>query len=244
MSTAATFCGNTSAAALTDAEIRDRYTDGEWQGLLPTSLPQLNDKGLVDEEWLQRYVQGLETSGKLARPPLLKDTVSTPFTAPDAEPPTKNYVESEQQLQRRVKEEYCFYERRYFAALSNFLDGLVKASIREDPQANVNRKLELARLANQRVTVLTQIVNAISRHRYGTAQGFQRDINNMNNVFGERARQLAEQSAILNKETAGAELHKRMVDYTTEKNKANTNMLTMYAMLNVVAISILIYVSR
>jgi hypothetical protein len=60
----------------------------------------------------------------------------------------------------------------------------------------------------------------------------------------QRRTELLKQQDILSRETATADLHKRMVDYTTEKNKANTNLLTLYGILNITAIAMIFYISR
>jgi hypothetical protein len=62
--------------------------------------------------------------------------------------------------------------------------------------------------------------------------------------LGARQKQLSEQNEILNRESAAADLHKRMVEYTIEKNKANTNLLTLYGVLNIVALSMIFYIAR
>ena len=59
-----------------------------------------------------------------------------------------------------------------------------------------------------------------------------------------RCEDLLEQRDILERETAAADLHKRMAEYTTEKNRANQNLLTLYAVLNVTALAMIFYIAR
>jgi hypothetical protein len=99
-------------------------------------------------------------------------------------------------------------------------------------------------MMNQKLTLLTQITNEISKSRYQQSQGLQGQINSVNTNLEQRRKELLEQQEILNRETAAADLHKRMVEYTTEKNKANTNLLTLYGILNITAIAMIFYVSR
>jgi len=123
------------------------------------------------------------------------------------------------------------------------LSSLQHASFRGQPEGVVGR-LDLAKLLNQKVTVLTQIVNGIAKFRFAQQSRFQGDINTLNTSLKERQKQLLEQATILNRETAAADIHKNMVTYTIEKNKANQNLLTVFGLLNVVAIAMVYYVSR
>lgn len=238
------FCGTGSTPpAMTTDEMRAPFSANGKAPLLPGSLPSLNENGLVDERWLETYVKTLESSGQLPVPPNLKDLQSAPFDSPESKDPMSRYVVKEQEFFEQVRAEYCFYERQYFAALDRFLNSLSNVSMKGQT-TNVQGNLDLARFTNQRLTVFTQLVNAISKYRYSSSQKWQQEINQMNNEFKVRAQQLSEQASVLQKETAAADLHKRMTDYTAEKNKANTNLLSLYAVLNVSAIAILLYISR
>jgi len=53
------------------------------------------------------------------------------------------------------------------------------------------------------------------------------------------AEDVNQQYRILTRETAREEKNKRLIEYTTEKNNANTNLLTLFGILNVVAIGII-----
>jgi hypothetical protein len=238
------FCGTgTTAPVMTAQEMRAPFSMPGKTPLLPSSLPSLNENGLVDENWLRNYVTSLESSGRIPVPPQTKDLQSVPFGSPDSKDPLAQYTAKEQELHESIRAEYCFYERQYFSALDSFLTGLADSSLRGN-QTNIQERLDLARQTNQRVTVFTQIVNAISKYRYTSSQRWQQDINQLNAEFRKRGIILAEQAAMLRKESASADLHKRMVDYTLEKNKANSNLLSLYVVLNVSAIAILVYLSR
>jgi hypothetical protein len=97
---------------------------------------------------------------------------------------------------------------------------------------------------NAQLILLTQIVNGISKYRYKENVRFQKDINSINERLRQRQGRLQEQRNIYNKETAKADLYKQMVRYTVEKNNANQNLLTLYGVLNVVAIGIIVYLAR
>lgn len=233
------FCGGSgSVPALSPDELRAPFADG----ILPMSLPPMSN-GLAGEDWVQQYVQQLDASGRLPKATDAKRVVSNMFGAPEDKDPLAAYTDKEKAFQDAIKAEYCWYERRYFAALDMFLSSVSNASFRGQNEA-VNSRLELAKLLNQKVTLLTQIVNGISKFRFAQHTRFQGDINSLNTGLKERQKQLLEQSNILSRETAAADLHKHMVGYTVEKNKANQNLLTLFGVLNIVAIGMVYYIAR
>jgi hypothetical protein len=233
------FCGGSgSVPALSVDELRTPFADG----ILPMSLPPMV-AGLAAEEWVQQYVQQLDASGRLPKPADPKKVVTNMFGAPEEKDPLAAYTDKEKAFQDAVKAEYCWYERRYFAALDMFLSSVSNASFRGQTEA-VSARLEMAKILNQKVTLLTQIVNGIAKFRFQQHTRFQGDINSLNTSLKERQKQLIEQANILSRETAAADLHKNMVSYTVEKNKANQNLLTLFGILNVVAIGMVYYIAR
>lgn len=234
------FCGGTgSVPAMTPDELRATYPNG----LVPLGLPSM-DTGLATEEWVRNHILTLSRTGVIPDPGKAAEVQSNPFGAPDTLDPLSSFVEKEKALQDNIKLEYCFYETRYFSALDGFLQSVADASMRGQNQSVVNAKLDLARRLNQKLILLTQIVNGIAKYRYSMTSRFQTDINSLNGKLRERGVALAEQNKILMRESAAADINKRMVDYTVEKNKANQNLLTLYGILNIVAISMIFYIAR
>lgn len=237
------FCAGGKTASIpsyTETELAENYPNG----ILPDLTGvQLTD-GLASDTWLQSQINQLETNKRLPITTEIKNVASAPFDSPDAKDPLYEYVTKENDFTQKLKAEYCWYESRYFAALDRFLQTVADASLRNDKTAAVQTRLDMARKLNQKLNVLTQLTNAISKYRYSTTAKFNQDINSINDSLKKRGAQLQEQAKILEKETAAADLHKRMVEYTIEKNKANTNLLGLYAVLNVVAIGMIFYVAR
>jgi hypothetical protein len=239
------FCGNTgSIPAMTRRQLLERYTGS--LSVLPEQAPSDSDmkNGLVPDAWVRDHVSSLITSGIIPSVPNPKELEGNPGGAPEAVDPLKTFVEKDQLLQVNLKKEYCFYETRYFAALDSFLSSIASTTLNGNRDQLIKSRLDLTRTLNEKLTLLTQITNEISKRRYQQSQGLQSDINSLNAKMGIRRKELLEQQDILSRETAAADLHKRMVDYTTEKNKANTNLLTLYGILNITAIAMIFYVSR
>jgi hypothetical protein len=117
-------------------------------------------------------------------------------------------------------------------------------SLAGNQETVVQGRLVAARMLNQKLTLLTQITNGISKKRYASTSALQSEINAVNGSLAKRREDLLEQRDILQRETAAADLHKRMAEYTTEKNRANQNLLTLYAVLNVTALAMIFYIAR
>lgn len=236
------FCGISSIPAYTQNQLTEIWPKTD-KAILPSTMPTLTN-GLASQTFLTQYVTGLASGGKLPTPPQASAVTESTFDAPEGSDPLATFVLKENEFLDNIKQEYCHYESRYFSALDAFLSNVGNASLSTTTPATVDTKLAIVRDLNGKLTVLTQIVNEISKYRYNTSQQYQNDINSLNNQFKERGRKLAAQTDILNKESAAADLHKKMMDYTVEKNKAHQNLLSLFAVLNITAIAMLFYVSR
>lgn len=237
------FCSGGKPASIpsfTDVEINETYPNG----ILPDLSSLTLTDGLASQAWLEGQITTLETNKRLPMTTDIKNVASTPFNSPDSKDPLNEYVVKENEFTQQLKSEYCFYEIRYFAALDRFLQAVADASLRNDKAVVIQQRLDTARKLNQKLNVLTQLANAISKYRYRSTEKFNQEINSINQGLKSRGDQLIEQAKILEKETAAADLHKRMVEYTVEKNKANTNLLGLYAALNVVALGMIFYIAR
>lgn len=236
------FCGTTSIPAYTQSQLTEVWPKTD-KAILPSTMPSLTN-GLASQTFLTQYVTSLASGGKIPTPPETKNVTESTFDAPEGADPLASFVSKENEFLDNIKQEYCHYESRYFSALDAFLSNVGNASLSTSTPATVETKLAIVRDLNAKLTVLTQIVNEISKYRYNSSTQYQNDINSLNQQFRERGRNLAAQTDILNKESAAADLHKKMVEYTVEKNRAHQNLLSLFAVLNVTAIAMLFYVSR
>lgn len=238
-----TFCGGTdgSIPAMTSDELTQVYPSG----ILPESMPDMKD-GLVKDGWVTSYVKSMEQKGILPKPTNMDAVKSNMFDSPETADPLATYTSKDSIFLDNIKKEYCFYEKRYFASLSMFLDGIAQSSLQgqQSAAATIQIQLDKTRALNQKLTLLAQIVNGISIYRYETAKNYNNNINTINKELKGRQERLMKQNEILKKESAGADLNKKMVEYTTEKNKANQNLLSLYGVLNIVALAMIFYIAR
>jgi hypothetical protein len=234
------FCGGTgNVPAMTASELREIFPNG----ILPNGLPPM-ESGLAAEDWIRNYVLQLEQQGRIPSTIKATEVQSNMFDSPETKDPLAEFVSREKGLQEAIKSEYCFYEKRYFSALDGFLTSVGDASLKDQASSTVQARLDITRQLNQKLTLLSQITNGFSKYRYAETTKYQNDINGLNESLKARQKKLLEQNRILQKETAAADLHKQMVSYTVEKNKANTNLLTLYGILNITALAMIFYIAR
>ncbi len=231
-----TFCGLTGVPSLTASEIQATFNNG----LLPSQMPQLTN-GLATSAWVQDYIRSLESSGRIPIPTRASALATTSFSSPESQDPLATYVQKENELQTKLKAEYCFYETRYAVALNDFLSSVAMTTSKPE---DVTRKLEAARRLNEKLTVLTQIADGLTKYRNETSRRMQESINSVNQAMQARRDELLDQQEILSSETAGAQLSRRMSEYAKEKAKANNNLLSLYGILNIVALAMIFYIAR
>lgn len=239
-----TFCPGRTANSIpsfTTNELSQIFPNG----ILPGSMPPMKN-GVVEQSWLTSYIIGLEQQGTLPVGPDLSRVQSNMFNSPQTVDPLKTYVEKENAFQSNLMAEYCFYEGRYFSAVNTYLTMIGSASMTQTKStgSTLTSQQTAAVNLNKKLLLLTQIADAISKKRYTTSEQMNNDINNTNDQLRARGQKLLEQNQILEKETATADLNKRMVQYTEEKNKANQNILALYGVLNIVALAMIVYVAR
>jgi len=238
-----TFCGGdgTSIPSIPPEQWNDTYTG---KGVVPTTLPDLST-GLVSDDWIKTYIGQLETNNTIPRSTSTLNNLQSNMHGPPQEvDPLATFVTDDNVFQNTVREEYCFYEKRYLAALDGFLQSIGDASMNGGNVNSVQTRLDTVIKLNQKLTLITQIVNGIAKNRYTTTQKYQQDINSLNDELKGKQAKLDAQRAIITKETAMLDVNRRMVEYTEEKNRANNNLLAIYSVLNVVAIALIFYIAR
>lgn len=231
-----TFCGLTGVPSFTTSEIQATFTNG----ILPSQMPPMT-KGLATSAWVQDYIRTLESSGRLPIPTRASDLATATFSSPESQDPLALYVQKENAFQTKLKQEYCFYEARYAAALNDFLSSVAMTTSKPE---QVTQKLQLARRLNEKLSLLTQIADGVTKYRNQVSRSMQQSVNSVNTAMQARREELLDQQEILSSESAGAELSRRMSEYAKEKAKANNNLLSLYGVLNIVALAMIFYIAR
>lgn len=222
-----------------------------------TGIPSTNDMdiatGIIKDTWLANAFTTLTSGGASAMLPTaltsqdytgIRDSqLEDPAAASGQNVAVTNFVNKENAFRTNLLEEYCYYQKRYFFVLDQFLSQLstiTGTSVTE----KINALRSGATNLNKRLNTIIQISNFVAKKRYAEAKNAGITINSENAQLQSYRSKLQAQADILNKESSNADLYKRMVEYTTEKNKANTNLLTLYAGLNIIALAIIIKLAR
>lgn len=147
-----------------------------------------------------------------------------------------------------LKEEFCYTYARYKYALDKLFTKLTETStsgtVTEDQKRSINTYLAKAREFNTKLNDLIQVSNFLSSKRVTDASEQSSEVNALNNSISSTFTTLQNHQAILQKENSEADLRKRMVEYTQEKNRSTQNLLQLYGVLNIVAIGLLLYIYR
>jgi hypothetical protein len=130
-----------------------------------------------------------------------------------------------------MKAEYCHYNNCLYYTKNSF----VKTSA--DPQVSgndkmVNYKYNIMQILQLKMLILTSIASKVYKNNIQLIEGFE-------GSMPRSDRELKSQHNILTDEITASKLNNRMIEYTVEKNKANQNLLTLFGVLNVIAIGII-----
>lgn len=229
------FC-KSETSSFTDAELEANYT--ATQGLSPDVVPGQSDRveGLLSGTYLSKYIAELKTVKRLIP--------AHPETGADTET-IRSYVNALNTLKVNAEAEYCFYSGRYKYAITQLFTHIADATAGSTSSEQIiNSMTERAIRLNRRLTDLTQIVNALTVSEYASAKELDNRINNLNGQLSEQFGKLQRQADILKMEAPAVDIKKRMVEYTKEKAKSQSNLLSLYFFLDIVALGILFYVYK
>lgn len=148
------------------------------------------------------------------------------------------------------QEEFNFYFIRYKSSLETIYNYL--ADYESNPkEANIDRvnqllteELQEANKLNTKLNDLIQIMLEIMANINTSSTTLRDKINKLKGHFRWQQNTLVNQQKILASEEAVTKLNKEMVKYTEEKARYSNNLLTVYSVLNVVALGLLVYVFR
>ena len=145
------------------------------------------------------------------------------------------YNQKNDTFKAAMKTEYCFYSNRLYYTKNSFIKSTSNPEVPEDNKM-VNYKYQLIQLLELKMLILRSIASKVYKNNISLIERFQGSMERSDN-------ELKKQHNILTDEITASKLNNRMVDYTVEKNKANQNLLTLFGILNVVAIGIIYGIS-
>jgi hypothetical protein len=141
-----------------------------------------------------------------------------------------------------VKTEYCFYEARYIAALTQFLT-LAAAPSGAD-QATLKKTLDQTIVLNKRLNSLLEIVAYVGNQRAQATNNRSNQIVSANKAVGDKLALLASQKDFLESSDATIRTQEAMIRYSAEKGRAMNIQIMFFVALNVVALGTVLTVYR
>jgi hypothetical protein len=182
------------------------------------SLPVDDSTKRISATALQGYITNLVGAGKL----------------PGQLPKFDDQVAADRAFYASVQTEYCFYEARYIAALTQFLNLIA------DP-ANTNSKaaqdaLNQAVTLNRRLNSLLEIINYVGNDRAQKVNARGPEIDKANGALQEKMAALRAQTNLLQSADVRTRTQEEMMRFSAEKNRAMNIQIMFFVALNVVAI--------
>jgi hypothetical protein len=141
------------------------------------------------------------------------------------------YNEINNKLKQDTKNEFCYYKRRLNNIKPSFLlstskDHIISNNKMVEYKHDIIQKLEL------KILILKNIASLINKKNIPLVEGF-------NSSMPASDALLRGEHDILDEKLKESKLTKRMIDYTIEKNKANQNLVTLFGVLNVIALGVI-----
>ena len=141
-----------------------------------------------------------------------------------------------------VQSEYCFYEARYVAALSQFLN-LVAAQPPAESAA-VQTALNQTIALNSRLNSLLEVINYVGNDRARQVNARGPAIEKANDEIQQKLDVLNAQKKFLETSDAVERTQREMMRFSAEKNRAMTIQILFFVGLNVVALGTVLTVYR
>lgn len=138
---------------------------------------------------------------------------------------------------KAVQAEYCFYEARYTAALTQFIQ------LATAPQgADSSAALQATVTINRRLNSLLEVINFVGNDRAQKVNGRSPQIDNANAALDSKIQILQQQQVFLTSGNVKIKTYDEMMRYSKEKNHAMSIQIMFFVALNVVALGTVISV--
>ena len=212
--------------------------------ILPQRLNTIYD-GLVSTG---RLVSGSQFKAQLDMIRTKQDEATKATGRDQVQKLLDEFPTKELQTMKDLKDEYCFTFVRYTYALNQMFTNLTSSStsgaLTPDKQAILQKYLGKAKEFNIKLNDLIQVSNFIASKRASDASEQSDKVNALNTEISSTFDILKQHQQILSSENATADLRKRMVEFSEEKNRSANNLLQLYGALNIIAIGLLLYIYR
>lgn len=212
-------CGGATASV-------DQIADVFPNGVSSPSLTVDSSTHRISQQALQGHVEALISQGRI----------------PGQVGDFGNQMSADKAFYAAVQAEYCFYEARYVAALSQFLN-LVAAQPPADAsavQAALNETISL----NRRLNSLLEVINYVGNDRARQVNARGPAIEKANADIQTKLDVLNSQKKFLESSDATTRTQTEMMRFSAEKNRAMTIQIMFFVALNVVAVGTVLTVYK
>lgn len=216
---AADICNGATASV---DQIKDIYTDpttGKATGVSSPDLPIDEATKRISTTALQGHVGQLVSQG------LIPGQIGN-FDA---------QMTADKGFYATVKSEYCFYEARYIAALTQFL-ALVSDPHGADPKTTQPMLAQTVAL-NRRLNSLLEIINYIGNERAQSVNQRSPQIDKANDDLQSKMALLEAQKNFLESGDSVTRTQEEMIRYSAEKSRAMNIQIMFFVAVNVVALA-------
>lgn len=169
----------------------------------------------ISNSALQGYVDGLKASGKIPGPNL----------------DINRQIAVDKAFYAAVQAEYCHYEKRYLAALTQFIT-VISSSTGGNGQDALNKTIAL----NKRLNSLIEIIGYVGNDRARQVNNRNDSINRANQDINSKLSKLKAQQDFLQSSNVRLRTQEEMMRYSKEKNSAMNIQIMFFVALNVVAL--------
>ena len=187
------------------------------------SLPIDDSTKRISSSAIQGYVQNLINAGRI----------------PGQQPDFDSQKRVDTAFYADLQSEYCFYEARYKAALTQFL-ALVADPHGADSSAALNVTISI----NKRLNSLLEIMNYFSNDRAQKINDRSPNINEANESLQEKIRILKKQQEFLTSSDVRLRTQEEMMRFSAEKSRAMNTQIIFFVALNVVALGVIVTVYK
>jgi hypothetical protein len=196
----------------------DQINDVMPNGISTSSLPIDDSTKRISTSAIQGYVNQMEGTGQI----------------PGQLGSFDDQMKADQAFYASVQAEYCFYEPRYVAAITQFL-ALISNPNGTDPSA-VQGVLTSVTALNARLNSLLEIINYVGNDRAQRVNARGPQIDAANQALDEKLAILQQQKEFLTTGDSRIKTQAEMIRFSGEKARAMNIQIMFFVALNVVAL--------
>lgn len=196
------------------------------EGISIASLPVDDATKRINPSALAGYVTQLQSTGKI----------------PGQLATLNEQNKADRDFYAAIQAEYCFYESRYVAALTQFLS-LVSDQRGADSNA-VTTALNQTIALNRRLNSLLEIIGYVGNERIQRISDRSGSIEAANRELNEKLSRLEQQREFLESSDVRTRTQEEMMRFTAEKSRALNIQIVFFVALNIIALGTVLTVYR